>query len=80
MRGELPITPFKGGIEKAIKSKTKVGSLHYIAFWKGLRSEDLRIDTESEILMQCTRTGVEVHYTSDTNRLLIVADEEGAAA
>lgn len=67
--GELPVLPFRGGVETAIKTKTKVGHLLYVAMWQGLRGEDLYIDTESEISMTCTRTGVPVLYTMDFEKL-----------
>lgn len=67
--GELPVLPFRGGVETAIKTKTKVGHLLYVAMWQGLRGDDLYIDTESEISMTCTRTGVPVLYTMDFEKL-----------
>ncbi len=74
--GGLPVTPFKGGIKDAIKSKTKIGSLHYIAFWQGLRGESLHIDQDSEPAMTCTRTGVTINYTGDIARLLQAGEED----
>lgn len=68
--GELPVTPFKGGVEKAIKTKTKVGAFHYVAYWQGLRSEDLNIDPQLALQKTCSRTGVLVSFTSDTQTLL----------
>lgn len=70
LAGELPILPFRGGIEEAIKAKNKVGSLLYLAMWQGLRGEDLAVDTESEPNMTCTRTGVTVRYTLSTSKLI----------
>lgn len=67
--GELPILPFRGGVEAAIKAKSKVGHLLYVAMWQGLRGEDLDIDADSEISMTCTRTGVRVLYTMDYEKL-----------
>lgn len=67
--GELPILPFRGGIEGAIKTKSKVGHLLYVAMWRGLRGDDLNIDTEAELSMTCTRTGVPVLYTMDFEKL-----------
>ncbi len=48
-RGELPILYYKGGVEKKLKKKEKIGALNYIAMWQGLRGEDLNIDTTNEI-------------------------------
>lgn len=71
--GELPVLPFRGGVETAIKTKTKVGHLLYVAMWQGLRGDDLLIDTDSEICMTCTRTGVPVLYTMDFEKLRTTA-------
>ncbi|KQW24694.1 hypothetical protein ASC83_11095 [Acidovorax sp. Root402] len=67
--GELPVLPFRGGVEAAIKTKTKVGHLLYVAMWQGLRGEDLQVDTDIELSMTCTRTGVPVLYTMDFEKL-----------
>lgn len=66
--GELPVLGVKGGVERKIKAD-KVGSLWYLAQWQGLRGEGLDIDIDEEIEMVCSRTGVRVLYTSDTNKL-----------
>lgn len=76
LAGELPVLPFRGGVEKRIKRTDKVGSLLYVAMWHGLRGEDLNLDTAAEISMQCTRTGVPVLYTMDYNKL---SADDGAA-
>lgn len=77
MAGELPILPYRGGVEKAVKSKDKVGSLLYLAMWQGLRGEDLRIDLESEPKIVCSRTNVPVTFTLDLRKLLnSTTDEE----
>lgn len=68
--GELPLLPWKGGIDGDPKLKRKVGSLNYLAAWMGLRNEDLRIDLSEEPVVTCTRTGVEVTFTYDTSKLL----------
>lgn len=67
--GELPVLPFRGGVEKRIKRTDKVGSLLYIAMWQGLRGENLHLDTDAEISMTCSRTGVPVLFTMDYNKL-----------
>ena len=46
LRGELPPLAWKGGADKPIKAGKRVGSLHYLATWQGLRGEPLDIDTE----------------------------------
>lgn len=76
LAGELPVLPFRGGVEKRIKRTDKVGSLLYVAMWQGLRGEDLHLDTDTEISMTCARTGVPVLFTMDYNKLRA---EDGAA-
>lgn len=66
--GELPPLGIKGGVEKAIKNG-KIGSLWYLAKWHGLRGDDLDIDVDSEVLMTCSATGVEVLFTLDFEKL-----------
>lgn len=76
LAGELPVLPYRGGVEKRIKRTDKVGSLQYVAMWQGLRGEDLNLDTDAEISMTCTRTGVPVLFTMDYNKLR--ADDSAA--
>lgn len=64
-RGELPISVWKGGVEKNIKSKRKYGPLLYLAEWHGLRGDDLDIDFSEERELICSKTGVKVIYTND---------------
>jgi hypothetical protein len=68
IKGELPVLAWKGGCVRHVKTQ-KTGSLLYLATWWGLRGEDLHIDTESEPLMQCARTGTKVVFTLDTKKL-----------
>jgi hypothetical protein len=68
IQGELPVRAWKGGCSRHTKTK-KTGSFLYLATWQGLRGEDLHIDTESEPLMQCARTGTKVVFTLDTKKL-----------
>lgn len=68
-RGELPVLPFKGGVEKEIKSGKKIGALAYIAMWQGLRGEDLHVTLGSRPIMRCAKTGVQVYYTDSINAL-----------
>lgn len=63
-RGELPVLPWKGGGE-FIKAGKRLGALHYLATWQGLRGEDLRIDTDAGAQHTCTRTGMVVTFTND---------------
>lgn len=67
--GELPPLPYKGGVEKKIKTRTKIGSLWYVAAWRGLRGEDLEMDTMQELQLVCTKTLVPVTYTFDQLKL-----------
>lgn len=64
--GQLVVLPWKGGVEKAIKKKQKFGTLFYLAMWQGLRGEDLNIDSDKEITLNCKATGMAVVFTSDT--------------
>lgn len=68
--GELPVLPWRGGVDKAIKRTDKVGALHYLAAWQGLRGEDLDIELGVEVHKTCTRTGVGVLFTDDISKLL----------
>lgn len=74
--GELPVFGWKGGIAKPIKSKSKIGSLLYLAKWYGMRGEDLEIDTATEPRILCSRTGVTVTFTSNTAKLLEAPEED----
>ena len=62
--GELPVLAWKGGVEKKIKGK-KYGSLFYLATWQGLRGEDLNINQREEISIICSKTQVEVIFTTN---------------
>ena len=63
-RGELPALVWAGG-GKAIKAGRRVGSLHYLAMWQGLRGEDLDIDTEAGATLTCSETNMVVTFTGD---------------
>jgi hypothetical protein len=63
--GVLPVLPWKGGVEKALKKKQKYGTLNYLAMWQGLRGEDLNIDTAEEVSITCTATGMAVVFTAN---------------
>lgn len=75
--GELPPLPFRGGVQKAIKAQNKIGALAYLAAWQGLRGEDLRLDTTQETTLVCTRTGVPVTYTGDTQKIWAASANDG---
>ena len=62
--GEFPALAWKGGGE-AIKAGKRLGALHYLATWQGLRGEDLNIDIKAGATMTCTRTGMVVTFTGD---------------
>jgi hypothetical protein len=74
--GELPILAWKGGLEKFIKTKTKVGAMAYLATWQGLRGEDLNIDPDAEVSITCSRTGVPVLFTNQVHKLLQTDESE----
>ncbi len=67
-RGELPVLPWKGGVDSPIKGK-KYGALFYLAMWQGLRGDDLDIDVSQEVDITCSRTGVAVRFTGDSQKL-----------
>ncbi len=60
---------YKGGVEKTLKKKEKIGALNYIAKWQALRGEDLDIDLEQEVVLTCTKTNVTVTFTMDLEKL-----------
>ena len=68
-KGELPVLGYKGGVEKELKNKDKIGALNYIAKWQALRGEDLDVDLEQEIVLTCTKTDVRVTFTMDSEKL-----------
>jgi hypothetical protein len=68
--GELPVLPWKGGLDKKIMRKDKVGALQYLAAWQGLRGEDLNIELGREVNMTCAATGVPVTFTGQVQKLL----------
>ena len=67
--GELPVLGYKGGVEKALIKKEKVGALNYIAKWQALRGENLDIDLDKEIVLTCTKTDMIVTFTMDLEKL-----------
>jgi hypothetical protein len=68
-RGELPVLVYKGGVEKPLKKKEKIGALNYIAIWQALRGEDLYIDMDEEMVLICSKTKVSVTFTMDLIKL-----------
>lgn len=76
--GELPVLAYRGGVDRAVKTKNKTGSLLYVAMWQGLRNEDLELDTDSEPVLTCKRTGVPVIFTLDINKLWPPTDGVGS--
>lgn len=74
-KGELPVLPYKGGVEKVIKTRNKIGALHYLAMWQGMRGVDLKIDMDLEPTLVCQRTGVPVTFTLDIKKLFAQADQ-----
>jgi hypothetical protein len=67
-QGQLVILPWKGGVDREIKSRKKYGSLLYLAMWQGLRGEDLDVDTRAETPVTCTKTNVTVVFTGDLTK------------
>lgn len=68
--GELPVLPYRGGVDRPLKRKDKVGSLHYVAMWQALRGEDLALDTSAQPRLTCARHGVTVTYTANWKQWL----------
>lgn len=66
---ELPPLNWKGGVSKKLKKTEKLGSLHYLAQWQGLRGQDLEIDMDAEITLTCSKTGMVVTFTPDLRKL-----------
>jgi hypothetical protein len=64
-RGELVILPWKGGVERALKTKQKYGTMRYLAMWQGLRGESLDVDLDGDLERHCTATGMTVIFTND---------------
>ncbi|MDQ0571065.1 hypothetical protein QFZ42_002899 [Variovorax paradoxus] len=75
-RGELPSLPWVGG-GKAIKAGKRVGALHYLAMWQGLRGDDLNIDLVAGATRTCTLTGMAVTFTGDASAIWKAAGEPG---
>lgn len=75
-RGELPSLPWVGG-GKAIKAGKRIGALHYLAMWQGLRGENLSIDFATGATHTCTLTGMAVTFTGDTSVIWKAASEVG---
>ncbi|MBQ0739744.1 hypothetical protein J9332_36175 [Aquimarina celericrescens] len=68
-RGELPVLGYKGGVDKTLKKKEKIGALNYIAKWQALRGEDLNLNLDEEIVLTCTKTDMRVTFTMDLVKL-----------
>lgn len=68
-RGELPILPWAGGVERALKSGRKAGSLQYLAMWQGIRGDDLAIDLAAEHVLVCSKTSTKVTFSADISKL-----------
>lgn len=77
--GEFPSLAWKGG-GPAIKAGKRLGSLHYLATWQGLRGDDLDIDTDAGAVMTCALTGMVVTFTSDVGALATSAADLGDSA
>lgn len=77
--GSLPVLPWRGGVEKAVKA-LKLGSVYYLAMWQGLRGDDLSVSLEEDVIITCSRTGTRVRFTPQLLAELaaVPADEEQA--
>ncbi len=76
LNDELPVNGFRGGVDKPLKTKGKIGSLHYLAYWQGLRSDDLCIDQSAEPVLTCSRHGVTVTFTGNVSGLLTTQEPD----
>lgn len=65
MAGELPVLPWRGGVEKPLRSGVKLGSVYYLAMWQGLRGDSLDVSLQQDALLVCTRTGQAVQFVPD---------------
>ena len=65
--GQLPILPWRGGVEKATKGP-KFGSYYYLAMLQGLRNQDLDVDLATEVKLVCAMTGMAVTFTSNREK------------
>lgn len=74
LRGELPSLPWVGG-GKAIKAGKRVGALHYLAMWQGLRGDDLSIYPQADATHTCTSTGMVVTFTGNVSEIWKAAAE-----
>lgn len=74
IRGELPVLAWKGG-GKLIKGGRRIGSLHYLAMWQGLRGDDLHVDDSGGAQLTCALTGMVVTFTGDAAVLAAAAGE-----
>lgn len=74
-RGELVLLPWRGGVERALKSGRKYGSLRYLAMWQGLRGEDLDIHPDIEREIVCTRHATTVFFTADQSKYATGAED-----
>ena len=63
LAGELPVLPWRGGVEKEIKTGKKIGSLNYLAMWQGMRGQDLDVSLTEDVSLVCSRTLVPVRFT-----------------
>jgi len=63
LAGELVVLPWKGGVDRAIKTGQKFGTFYYLAMWQGLRGDTLDIALDEEVTLTCSKTGMRVTYT-----------------
>jgi hypothetical protein len=63
--GELPVLPWKGGVDVPTKLGHKYGTVQYLAMWQGLRCEDLNVSLDEEVTLICSKTQMKVTYTAE---------------
>jgi hypothetical protein len=62
--GALVSLPWRGGVpDPPPKTKTKPGTFRYLAMWQGLRGDDLNIDTDAEVVVWCSASGLSVTFS-----------------
>ncbi len=65
LRGELPILPWRGGVDRPLKTQEKLGSINYLAMWLGLRYEPLDLVIGDDVTLRCSKHGVQVRFVWD---------------
>ena len=69
-QGQLLPLIYQGGFAKKLKETNKMGTMHYLAMWQGLRGENLDLDTELRVTLTCTKFQIVVTYSFDPKEYL----------